>query len=268
MQAVLTKVKLYLIIDFNIINYIKESEVIPMTIDMLPTWLESLDEEDLAFIKKFILCSGSLKEIAKVYGVSYPTVRLRLDHLIDKINVQEDQESTPYVKLIKKLALDDRLDFETAKVLINAYNREKSYTLHHDKYQMKNGNYAEIWVKTDSNGNAVRCSDILIKNSKDVIVYIDSPDYTDGLTEQGLQYITVAKYFKDKYKLNIYSYSVKDVKDNMINIGYLNFAPASFIFSLIIIELPLLIILLIGRLRIRYKRQKEELRKLEIEMGL
>ena len=96
-----------------------------MTADLIPTWLESLDEEDLAFIKKFILCSGSLKEIANEYGVSYPTVRLRLDHLIDKIKVQADQESAPYVKLVKKLALDDRLDFETAKLLINAYNKEK-----------------------------------------------------------------------------------------------------------------------------------------------
>ena len=88
-------------------------------------WLESLDDEDISFIKKFILCSGSLKEIAREYGVSYPTVRLRLDRLIDKIKVQDDQESAPYVKLVKKLALDDKLDFETAKVLINAYNKEK-----------------------------------------------------------------------------------------------------------------------------------------------
>ena len=31
----------------------------------------NLDDEDVAFIKKFILSSGSLKEIAKLYGVSY-----------------------------------------------------------------------------------------------------------------------------------------------------------------------------------------------------
>jgi hypothetical protein len=96
-----------------------------MSNEMMRNWLESLDDEDISFIKKFILCSGSLKEIAREYGVSYPTVRLRLDRLIDKIKVQDDQESAPYVKLVKKLALDDKLDFETAKVLINAYNKEK-----------------------------------------------------------------------------------------------------------------------------------------------
>ena len=48
----------------------------------VPVWMAELEDEDLAFIKKFILASGSLKEVASVYGVSYPTVRLRLDRLI------------------------------------------------------------------------------------------------------------------------------------------------------------------------------------------
>ena len=43
----------------------------------MPEWLASLDEEDVSFIKKFVLASGSLKEVAGIYGVTYPTVRLR-----------------------------------------------------------------------------------------------------------------------------------------------------------------------------------------------
>jgi len=34
----------------------------------MPEWMANLDDEDLTFIKKFILASGSLKEIAKQYG--------------------------------------------------------------------------------------------------------------------------------------------------------------------------------------------------------
>ena len=49
----------------------------------IPIWLADLEDEDAAFIKKFVLASGSLKEVAALYGVSYPTVRLRLDRLID-----------------------------------------------------------------------------------------------------------------------------------------------------------------------------------------
>ncbi len=99
-----------------------------MSIGVVPSWLEDLEEEDVVFIKNFILASGSLKEMAAKYQVTYPTVRLRLDRLIEKIRVHEDREAEPYVKLIKKLTLEDRLDFETAKLLINAYKKEA----HHD----------------------------------------------------------------------------------------------------------------------------------------
>ena len=87
----------------------------------VPVWMAELEDEDLAFIKKFILASGSLKEVASVYGVSYPTVRLRLDRLIQKIQLTETAEADPYVSLVKRLAVDDKLDFDTAKLLIAEY---------------------------------------------------------------------------------------------------------------------------------------------------
>ena len=90
-----------------------------MTIRVVPSWMENLEEEDITFIKNFMLVSGSLKEMAAKYDVTYPTVRLRLDRLIDRIKMTDDQEAEPYVKLIKRLALEDRLDFETAKLLIS-----------------------------------------------------------------------------------------------------------------------------------------------------
>lgn len=101
-------------------------EVKDVAIEMMPTWMEALEEEDIAFIKNFVLCSGSLKQIAKDYNVTYPTVRLRLDRIIDKIKMQEDKEAKPYIKLIKKLALDDKIDFDTAKLLIHEYSKERT----------------------------------------------------------------------------------------------------------------------------------------------
>ena len=91
----------------------------------IPPWMGELEDEDLAFIKKFILASGSLKEVASVYGVSYPTVRLRLDRLIQKIKLTETAEADPYVSLVKRLAVDDKLDFDTAKILITEYRKTK-----------------------------------------------------------------------------------------------------------------------------------------------
>ena len=52
-----------------------------------------------------MLASGSLKEVAHQYGVSYPTVRLRLDKLIQKIRLSEETAQEPYIALIKRLAV-------------------------------------------------------------------------------------------------------------------------------------------------------------------
>ena len=35
-----------------------------MAMELLPEWMAGLEEEDVAFIKKFVLASGSLKEVA------------------------------------------------------------------------------------------------------------------------------------------------------------------------------------------------------------
>ena len=94
----------------------------------IPPWVAELEDEDLAFVKKFILASGSLKEVASVYGVSYPTVRLRLDRLIQKIHLSETTEADPYVSLVKRLAVDDQLDFDTAKVLITECRKTREET--------------------------------------------------------------------------------------------------------------------------------------------
>ena len=85
---------------------------------------QNLEDEDVKFIKNFILSSGSLKEIAKEYGVTYPTVRLRLDRLIQSIEMSESREQDHYVSLVKRLAINDKIDFETAKILISEYRKE------------------------------------------------------------------------------------------------------------------------------------------------
>ena len=96
-----------------------------MALQVIPEWIANLDDEDVSFIKRFLLASGSLKEMAKQYEVTYPTVRLRLDKLIQKIRVSDDTEGEPYIALIKKLAIDDKLDFDTAKILISEYKKVK-----------------------------------------------------------------------------------------------------------------------------------------------
>lgn len=94
-----------------------------MTIEIIPEWMVNLDDEDVSFIKKFILASGSLKEMANQYGVTYPTVRLKLDKLIQKIQINEDASNDPYIVLLKHFALKEQVSFEAAKILISEYRK-------------------------------------------------------------------------------------------------------------------------------------------------
>ena len=96
-----------------------------LDLNQIPQWLLALEPEDIAFLKNFVLKSGSLKEIARLYGVSYPTVRLRLDKLIQKIELSDQQKEEPFSAFIKGLAVDGRVDLDTAKLIIDRYQREK-----------------------------------------------------------------------------------------------------------------------------------------------
>ncbi|SCZ79806.1 DUF2089 family protein [Acidaminobacter hydrogenoformans] len=96
-----------------------------MSVNVMPDWMSNLDDEEMVFIKKFLLASGSLKEVAALYGVTYPTVRLRLDRLIQKIQISENSSNEPYIALIKRLAVNEKLDFDTAKILIAEYRKTR-----------------------------------------------------------------------------------------------------------------------------------------------
>ena len=58
--------------------------------------------------------------------MTYPTIRLRLDRLIQKIAINDSEHAEPFIALVKKLAVDEKIDLDTAKVLINEYNRQKA----------------------------------------------------------------------------------------------------------------------------------------------
>src|SRR5699024_3818801 len=97
-----------------------------MDMKNIPNWILALDMEDLEFIKKFVMNSGSLKDVAKIYDVSYPTVRIRLDRLIQKITVNDAVDNEDFVKFIKGLSIDDRISLEDAKLIIKKYKQERN----------------------------------------------------------------------------------------------------------------------------------------------
>lgn len=88
-------------------------------------WTDRLTDEDLNFIKRFVLASGSLKALAEEYRISYPTIRLRLDRLIAKIKVYESERIvSEFERQVRALYAEGRIDLATMKKLIDLHRKD------------------------------------------------------------------------------------------------------------------------------------------------
>lgn len=76
--------------------------------DFRPCEFCLLPEEDLDFVKVFIKCRGNIKDVEKELGISYPTVRGKLDAVIKALGFE----------VIAKDAIKDRVLKEAAKTEI------------------------------------------------------------------------------------------------------------------------------------------------------
>lgn len=54
--------------------------------------LASLDEASQDFIEKFLVARGNMKEMQTELGLSYPTVRARLDEIVTKLGYPAEEE--------------------------------------------------------------------------------------------------------------------------------------------------------------------------------
>lgn len=103
-------------------NY-KSIEVDKMKKEGIPRWFLDLNEQETDFVKSFLLSSGSIKELAEEYSLSYPTVRKRLDKLIQKIQVSERKDNDQVVKLINELEREGKIDRSIAKTVVSEYSK-------------------------------------------------------------------------------------------------------------------------------------------------
>ena len=84
-----------------------------------------MEDEDIAFLKRFLLASGSLKELAQGYSVSYPTVRLRLDRLIEKIRIYDDiTVESDFEKRLRGYFAEGKIDGFMLKSLLQAHKED------------------------------------------------------------------------------------------------------------------------------------------------
>jgi hypothetical protein len=85
----------------------------------LPAWVVNLEVEDLHFIKRLVLASGSLKELAAEYGVSYPTIRARLDGVIERVRMLDKHDGDdPLEARIRILVAEGEMEPIMAKDLL------------------------------------------------------------------------------------------------------------------------------------------------------
>jgi hypothetical protein len=87
-----------------------------------PAWLVHIEEEDRQFVKRLVLTSGSLRQLAAEYGVSYPTIRLRLDRVIDRIRLVDELPSDdPFEVKIRLLVANGDVSAAVGKDLLRIH---------------------------------------------------------------------------------------------------------------------------------------------------
>jgi hypothetical protein len=79
--------------------------------------LMRLPAEDLEFIDAFVRSSGSLKEMGKQLNLSYPTVRNRLNEIIERLSKRSDDVELKRRKILDAVAKGDLTVKEATKKL-------------------------------------------------------------------------------------------------------------------------------------------------------
>ena len=78
--------------------------------DFQPCEFCRLPEDDLEFVKVFIKCRGNIKDVEKDLGISYPTVRGKLDSVIRGLGYEVNAKDVIQDKELKESARNEILD--------------------------------------------------------------------------------------------------------------------------------------------------------------
>lgn len=80
--------------------------------------LGRLPVEDLDLIVELVRRSGSLKDLAGSYGVSYPTIRARLDRVIERLELAvKGQRPDPVADLLATLVERGEMSIGSARAI-------------------------------------------------------------------------------------------------------------------------------------------------------
>lgn len=84
----------------------------------------SLTAEEQDLMLQFVLASGSLKDLARVYQVSYPTIRTRVDRMIERLrHAMAGESSDPVMQLLTVLVDRGEITVSAARALRDVYRQ-------------------------------------------------------------------------------------------------------------------------------------------------
>jgi hypothetical protein len=87
--------------------------------------LFALGEGELDLVLQLVLASGSLKDLAEVYKVSYPTIRLRMDRLIERVRqITKGTTPDPMMQLLADLVERGDIAVPAARAVRDLYRRQ------------------------------------------------------------------------------------------------------------------------------------------------
>ena len=66
--------------------------------------LGRLSAEDQIFVMAFLKCDGSIKDMEKTFGISYPTVKSRLNRIAAQFEFVKNMPAPPQEDVLDKLA--------------------------------------------------------------------------------------------------------------------------------------------------------------------
>lgn len=87
------------------------------------TKLAHLSEEQLRFVEAFVKNRGNLKEMERELGVSYPTVRGRLDRIVRNLGFEPDEppaDRSAVLEMLERNEIDSREAIEALRDLKGA----------------------------------------------------------------------------------------------------------------------------------------------------
>jgi len=89
--------------------------------------LFSLTEEELDLVLQLVLASGSLKDLARTYQVSYPTIRLRVDRLMERVRrLTEGAPPDPMMQLLADLVERGEITVPAARSVRDLYRQQQA----------------------------------------------------------------------------------------------------------------------------------------------